>query len=193
MSRPLLALLGLIALLAALPSAAQDSFVGRPVFSEPKTGLALPPGCLLDANARARIANVDVELWLVECRLQARLWLVRRTTVGYDRSNVARLRFEVLDERPLPGETAVETASVQCAPRNGAASPVAVLGATWKRVNANHLALAGAKSALTVDRRAGKLVDIGLDQIDCTRFLDREEQMRRLQGAPPAATAATPR
>jgi hypothetical protein len=170
---------GLAAALLAL-SASAFAHVGRPVYSEPGAGIALPPGCSFEPTWRARLANSDLELWVVECALQPHVWLVRRGVLEYDRSNRARLRFQILDERKLPGETAGETVSVQCATRRGSENGVAVIGATWRQAQ-GALRLASAKSALRVDRRSGKLVDAAIDQVDCTRFPDREETMRQLQ------------
>ncbi len=167
------------AMAIALANAAQAN-VGRPIYSEPGTGIALPPGCTFEPSWRARLANSDLELWAVECTLVPHLWLVRRGVIEYDRDNRARLRFMVLDERILPGETAGETISVQCASRGNAETGVAAIGAKWRSTQ-GALRLQTAKTAVKVDRRNAKLVDLPVDQIDCTRFLEREETMRRLQ------------
>jgi hypothetical protein len=165
-------------LCAAVGSA--QGYVGRPVYSEPGTGIALPPGCSFEPNWRSRLANSDLEVWVVECALVPHVWLVRRGVIEYDRSNRARLRFQILDERKYAGETAGETVSVQCTGRGGAEAGFVVIGATW-RPHQGALRLAGGKGALRVDRRAGKLAEAPVDQVDCTRFLDREETMRQLQ------------
>lgn len=168
-----------LAMAIALLAAAQAN-VGRPIYSEPGTGIALPPGCTFEPSWRARLANSDLELWAVECTLVPHLWLVRRGVIEYDRDNRARLRFMVLDERILPGETAGETISVQCASRGNAETGVAAIGAKWRSTQ-GALRLQTAKAAVKVDRHKAKLVDVPVDQIECTRFLEREETMRRLQ------------
>lgn len=175
--------LALAAVAAALLAAGSGAagYVGRPVYSEPGSGIALPPGCAFEPSWRARLPNSDLEVWVVECTLLPHVWLVRRGVIEYDRSNRARLRFQVLDERKFPGETAGETVSVQCTGRGNADHPGYVaVGATWRPVQGT-LRLAAAKTALRVDGRSGKLVDIAREQIDCTRFLEREETMRQLQ------------
>jgi hypothetical protein len=161
-------------------AAAASAHVGRPIYSEPGAGIALPPGCSFEPSWRARLTNSDLELWVVECTMQPHVWLVRRGVIEYDRSNRARLRFQVLDERKYPGETAGETVSVQCTGHGGAETGVAVIGATWRPAQ-GLLRLASAKAALRVDGRNGKLAEIAANQIDCTRFPDREETMRQLQ------------
>lgn len=157
-----------------------QAYIGRPVYSEPGAGMALPPGCAFEPSWRARLPNSDLELWVVECTLQPHVWLVRRGVIEYDGRNRARLRFQVLDERKFPGETAGETVSVQCTGRGNAETGFAVVGATW-RSDQKALRLDAAKSALRVDRRSGKLAEITASQIDCTRFPGREETMRQLQ------------
>jgi hypothetical protein len=157
-----------------------SAYVGRPVYSEPGSGIALPPGCRFEPSWRARLANSDLELWVVDCTLLPHVWLVRRGVIAYDSNNRARLRFQILDDRKYAGETAGETVSVQCTGRGGSETGFAVIGATW-RSNQGVLRLGAAKAALGVDRRAGKLVDLPTAKIDCSRFLDREEMMRQLQ------------
>jgi hypothetical protein len=168
------------ALALAAAAAAASEYIGRPIYSEPGAGIAMPPGCSFEPSWRARLANSDLELWVVDCALIAHVWLVRRGVIEYDRDNRARLRFQILDERRYAGETAGETVSVQCTGRRGSESGYAVIGANW-RPSQGALRLASGKAALQVDRRAGKLADIALDQVDCARFLDREETMRQLQ------------
>ena len=169
-----------LALLLSMASAVTSAYVGRPVYSEPDSGIALPPGCTLEPTWRARLANSDLELWVVDCEMLPRVWLLRRGIVEYDRSNRARLRFQILDERKYPGETAGETVSVQCTARGGAENGYAVIGATWRSAP-GALRLGGAKAALRVDRRGGKLTELAVGEVECARFLDREETMRRLQ------------
>lgn len=172
---------GLLLAAALWVSAATAAdYVGRPVYSEPGTGISLPPGCNFEPTWRARLANSDLELWVVDCALLPHVWLVRRGIIEYDRSNRARLRFQILDERKYPGETAGETVTVQCTGRGGSEAGFAATGVTWRSAQ-NTLRMANAKAALQVDRRAGKLIDLPAEKVDCTRFLDREETMRQLQ------------
>lgn len=96
-------------------------------------------------------------------------------------SREARLRFQVLDERVLPGEKAGDTLSVQCTGPDSVPA-VVVRGARW-RASGRDLRLAGASGALRADLAQHRLVDAELDKIDCTRFPDREEMMRKLQQA----------
>lgn len=166
------------------PRAAETPFVGRPIYSEPKTGISLPPGCNFEANWRARLPNSDLELWITECSLVPSLWLLRRSVVAYEANNQARLRFEVIDERRFPGETAGETVSIKCTGKAGGEAGYAVVGASWRVVKPGQLTLANAKDAYAIDRKAGKLMETKLAQIECARFLEREEQMRRLEGRP---------
>lgn len=161
-------------------TATTQAYIGRPIYNEPGAGLALPPGCATEPSWRARLSNSDLELWVVECTLQPHVWLVRRGIIEYDSQNRARLRFQILDERKFPGETAGETVSVQCTGRGSVETGFAVVGATW-RSDQKALRLQSAKSALRVDRRAGKLADVALGRVDCSRFPEREETMRRLQ------------
>ncbi len=169
-----------LALMLAAATTTAAAYIGRPVYSEPGSGIALPPNCSFEPAWRARLANSDLELWVVDCSLLPHVWLVRRGVIEYDRSNRARLRFQILDERKYPGETAGETVSVQCTGRGGSETGFAVIGANWRSAQ-GVLRLGSAKAAIRVDRNAGKLVDLPLDKIDCTRFLDREETMRKLQ------------
>ena len=170
----------LVFLALCATSAAAPAFVGRPVYSEPGAGIALPPGCSFEPSWRARLANSDLELWVVECTLLPHVWLVRRGVIEYDGNNRARLRFQIIDERKYPGETAGETVSVQCTGRGNAETGFAVVGANWRSAQ-GVLRLGSAKAALHVDRRAGKLVAVATDKVDCNRFPDREETMRQLQ------------
>ncbi len=169
-----------LALMLAAATTTAAAYIGRPVYSEPGSGIALPPNCSFEPAWRARLANSDLELWVVDCSLLPHVWLVRRGVIEYDRSNRARLRFQILDERKYPGETAGETVSVQCTGRGGSETGFAVIGANWRSAQ-GVLRLGSAKAAVRVDHNAGKLVDLPLDKIDCTRFLDREETMRKLQ------------
>lgn len=173
------------ALLFALWGAAQagESYVGRPVYSEPGAGLQLPPGCHIEPTWRARMGTSDLEVWVIECGGIARSWLLRRSLVEIVAGNQARLRFLVLDERQWPGETAGDTLSVQCIGRSGPEAGYVVLGARW-RAAGNELRLAGAKSVIRADPNSQKFVSASLAQVECTRHPDREAMLRRLQQAP---------
>jgi hypothetical protein len=154
------------------------------VYSEPSAGLQLPPNCSLDPTSRARLSSSDLELWVVECDKNARLWLLKRAVVEMVGANQARLRFQVLEDQPMPEEVAGESLSVQCSGRPGqAAGLFAVAGAKWRTVK-NELQLASAQSAWRVDPVAQKLVAAGVSNIVCVRFPEREAMMRRLQQGP---------
>lgn len=164
--------------LAAAPEA--SPFIGRPVYSEPGTGLQLPPGCQLEPTWRGRISNGDLEVWIVSCGNDTRTWLVRRTIVEMKAGNQARLRFQVLDDRVWPGESAGDSASVQCTGRSGGEGGYVVLGARWRPAG-NELRLAGAQSVIRADPATLKFVPAQLAQVDCVRYPDREAMLRRLQ------------
>jgi hypothetical protein len=166
---------------AAPPALAADSYVGRPIYSEPSTGLQLPPRCEVDPGWRVSASNTDFEVWLAVCDGTARAWLLKRQVMEVLNARQARLRYQVLDERQLPGETAGETASVQCSGRRDESGYV-VLGARW-RGDGKELRLAGARGALRGDPSSQKLADADLGGIDCTRFPEREAMMKRLQQA----------
>ena len=171
--------LGLVA-----PGAAQDSYVGRPVYAEPSAGLQLPPNCSLDPTWRARVSNSELELWVVECYKVARLWLLKRSVVEMVGANQARLRFQVIEDQAMPDEVAGESLSVQCTGRTGQTTGLfAVAGAKWRPVK-NELQLTSAQSAWRVDPVAQKLVVAGVSNVACARFPEREAMMRRLQQAP---------
>ena len=162
-------------------TAATDTYVGRPIYSEPGSGLQLPPGCQLEPSWRGRMANSDLELWVVSCGGETRTWVLRRSTIEMISANQARLRFLVMDERRWPGETAGDTVSVQCVGRNGGAdSGFVVIGAKWRAVGPE-LRLTGATSVLRVDPGLQKFVAAGVSQVDCARHPEREAMMRRLQ------------
>ncbi|GAB4470411.1 MAG: hypothetical protein OHK0044_13040 [Burkholderiaceae bacterium] len=172
-------------LLGALSGAASggESYVGRPVYSEPGSGLQLPPGCHTEPTWRARMGTSDLEVWVVDCGGVARSWFVRRSLVEMVKGNQARLRFQVLDERQWPGETAGDTVSVQCVGRSGPEAGYVVLGAKW-RAAGSELRLIGARSVVRADPNSQKFVAASLAQVECTRHPDREAMLRRLQKAP---------
>jgi hypothetical protein len=186
-------ILGLAALavaahvVAAAPSPAAaplSSYVGRPIYSDPVNGLQLPPTCVIEPTWRLRISAADMEVWVLNCDSTARVWLVTRHPVEMLSAREARLRFEVVDERVLPGETAGESLSVQCTASDDTGR--VVRGARWRSA-AHELRLAAAQGGLRVDIARRRLVDTDLGGVECVRFPEREEMMRKLQqpdGAP---------
>ncbi len=178
--RPALARVGAgvcFALLAALSAfvparaAALDGkterFVGRPIYSEPATGLQLPPGCTIEPTWRARINTSDNEVWLVTCGSVARAWLLRRAVLEVLAANSARVRFQVLDEQLLPGEVVGDTASVQCSGNSADDVGLVVLGAKWRAAGAE-LRLVSAQGALRADLARQKFVSTGMHALSGT-------------------------
>jgi hypothetical protein len=167
------------AAMLAPAAAAATSYVGRPIYSEPTSGLQLPPNCSVEPTWREAINGVDFEVWIAECDGVARVWLLKRQVIEMLSAREARLRFQVLDERVLPEEKAGDTLSVQC---TGADTQPAVVvsGARWRNAG-RELRLEGAAGAMRVDLAQHRLVDIKPGTIDCTRFPDREAMMRKLQ------------
>jgi len=170
-------------LLAAPPPSAATgpvpSYLGRPIYSDPVNGLQLPPTCVIEPDWRARLSGADLEVWVLSCDSVARVWLVTRQIVEMLAGRGARLRFEVVDERTLPDETAGESLSVQCTSADDDYGRV-VRGARWRSAG-RELRLAGALGALRVDVAHRRLVDTDLAGVDCVRFPDREAMMRKLQ------------
>jgi len=159
--------------------AASESYVGRPIYSEPATGLQLPPGCAVDPSWRSPVANSDLELWIARCGAEPRVWLLKRQVVEIVNARQSRLRFQVLDERVYPEETAGDTLSVQCTgPRDEPG--YVVRGARW-RDDGKELRLKGARGVLRVDAGAQVLADSEVGAVDCARFPEREAMMKRLQ------------
>jgi hypothetical protein len=175
-----LALIGLGLLAAQSQAQTAESFVGRPIYSEPASGLQLPPACQVDPSWRTSVPASDLEIWVAVCGGQARVWLLRRQVIEVVNARQARLRFEVLDERLYPEETAGDSLSVQCT--GPADEPgYVVRGAHW-RPDGKELRLKGApRGILRADPRAQKLVETELAAFDCTRFPEREAMMKRLQ------------
>ena len=168
--------------LAASPSSAAEpgfTYVGRPIYSDPSNGLQLPPGCIIEPTWRLRISRSEMEVWVLNCDSVARVWLLTRHPVEMLSAHEARLRFEVVDERVLPGETPGESLSVQCTAAGDDAGRV-VRGARW-RGSGHELHLASAQGALRVDAARRQLVDTDMSGLDCVRFPDREAMMRKLQ------------
>lgn len=162
---------------------AQDSYTGRPIYSEPASGLQLPPGCRIEPTWRTRIGTSDHEVWIVLCAGVARSWLLRRSLVEMLGANQARLRFQVMDERVWPGETAGDTLSAQCTARDGSQDGFVVQGARWRAVGPE-LRLNSAQSVARADLAAQKFVPATLAQVECLRYPEREAMLRRLQQAP---------
>jgi hypothetical protein len=168
-------------LAASPPGAAEppQTYVGRPVYSDPANGLQLPPTCVIEPTWRSRISGTEMEVWVLKCDSVPRAWLLTRQTVEMLNAREARLRFQVIDERLLPEETPGESLSVQCTGA-GDAPEFIVFGARW-RSSGRELRLAGARGALRVDVGRRRLIDADLSGIDCVRFPDREALMRKLQ------------
>ncbi len=166
---------------AAPAPAAAISYIGRPIYEEPAIGLQRPPNCIIEPTWRAPMTGAELEVWVADCDGIARVWLLKRQTIEVLASREARLRFQVIDERVLPEETAGETLSVQCTGPDNAAGLV-VRGARW-RASGREMHLASARGALRGDASRRRLVDVDLSWIDCTRFPDREAMMRKLQPA----------
>src|SRR3977135_499506 len=105
-----------VALLALLSgaAAAQDSFVGRPVYSEPGNGLQMPPGCRVEPPWRSRLGSTDLEVWIVDCGGVVHTWMLRRSVLEMVDAKQARLRFQILNDRAWPGDTAGDSASGKC-------------------------------------------------------------------------------
>jgi len=171
--------LGLFAPGALAQSA--DSFLGRPIYSEPASGLQLPPQCQVDPAWRTNVRGSDLEIWIAACGTGGRVWLLRRQIVEVVNARAARLRFEVIDERIYPDETPGESLSVQCTGPTDDPGYV-VRGARW-REDGKDLRLKAARGALRLDPRTQRLGDVELGAIDCTRFPEREAMMKRLQQA----------
>jgi hypothetical protein len=171
--------------LGAVPALvhAQSDYRGRPIYSEPVGGLQMPPNCTVEPSWRARMDRGDLELWVVECDKLARLWLLKRQVVEMVGGNQARFRFQVLEDQPLPEETAGESLSVQCSGRGTQAAGFAVIGAKWRTVG-NEMRLTSAQSALRVDTSTQKLLSAGVANVECVRHPEREAMMRRLQQGP---------
>jgi hypothetical protein len=167
------------------PSAhAQSDYKGRPIYSEPSSGMQMPPNCSLEPSWRSRLgSNSDLELWVVECDKLARLWLLKRQTVEMVGANQARLRFQVIEDQPHPEQTAGDSLSVQCTGRGEQTSGFAVVGAKWREAG-KELRLTSAQSAVRADPSTQKLVSAPVSSVECVRFPQREAMMRRLQQAP---------
>lgn len=162
---------------------AYESFIGRPIYSEPTTGLQMPPSCVVEPSWRTRIDSGDFEAWIVVCGDTARGWLVHRQVLEVLGAGLARLRFQVVDERVFPGESAGDSLSVQCTGRGKDDGGYLVVGAKWQVVG-KEMRLISALGVLRADAATQKFVAAGLGAVDCLRFPDREATMRQLQLGP---------
>ena len=161
------------------PAAPDTRYVGRPIYSDPANGLQLPPTCIMEPAWRSRISGTEMEVWVLNCDSVARVWLLTRQIVEMLSAREARLRFQVVDERELAGEAAGDSLSVQCTGADDS-SGIVVYGARWRAVG-RELHLAGALGAMRSDVPRRRLVDVGLNGVDCVRFPEREAMMRKLQ------------
>ena len=159
---------------------AQESFMGRPVYSEPGNGLQMPPGCRVEAPWRSRVASSDLEVWIVDCGGVAHTWMLRRSVLEMVDAKQARLRFQILDDRAWPGETPGDSVSVQCVGRGDQDTGFVVIGAKW-RAAGNELHLSAAQTVIRADTGSQKFKAATTAQVECTRFPDREAMLRRLQ------------
>jgi hypothetical protein len=178
----LFALIVVAGMLAAPPSRAAETdstYLGRPIYSDPSNGLQLPPTCNIEPTWRSRIAGTEMEIWVLNCDSTARIWLLTRQIVEMLSAHEGRLRFQVIDERVLRGETAGESLSVQCSVANDAAG-IVVYGARWRN-SGRELRLASARGTMRADVARRRLIDTDLSGVDCVRFPDREAMMRKLQ------------
>jgi len=170
-------------LLSSGVAAQTASYVGRPIYSEPGAGVQLPPGCTVEPSWRSKLGSSDLEVWLADCGGTVHGWLLRRSVIEVVAANQARLRFLVLDERVWPGETAGDTASVQCNGRAGGEAGYVVVGAKWRSIGKDNkeLRLNSATAAVHADPSALKFLDTPLAAVECARFPGREAMMRQLQ------------
>ncbi len=154
--------------------------MGRPVYSEPGSGLQMPPGCHVEAPWRSRVASTDLEVWIVDCSGVARTWILRRSVLEMIDAKQARLRFQILDDRAWPGETPGDSVSVQCTGRGDQDTGYVVIGAKWRPAG-NELRLSSAQTVIRADTTTQKFKAATASQVECTRFPDREAMLRRLQ------------
>jgi hypothetical protein len=168
-------------MLSPLAAAAPTALLGRPIYSDPASGLQVPPGCVVEPSWRTPLSGAELEVWVASCDGAARVWLLKRQVVEMLNAREARLRFQIVDERVLQQEVAGDTLSVQCA-GSSALPGFVVRGARWQ-TNGRELRLAAWAGAMRVDLAQHRLVDATAEEIDCTRFPDREAMMRKLQQA----------
>ncbi len=184
-------LIGLVlAWAGALPVGAQSgapvSYVGRPIYSEPSSGLQMPPGCVLQPSWRSRLGTSDYEVWIVTCDQVAHTWMLKRSVIEMVNSTQARLRFQVLDEQRWPDEVAGETLSVQCVGRTRQDGGYVIAGAKWRPPvgKTGEVLLASAKTVVRADLSKQKFVSATLAEVECARYPEREAMMLRLQQSP---------
>lgn len=180
MNRASVVLTAAVLVVWACLARAEDSYIGRPIYSEPTSGLQMPPGCSVEAPWRSRLASTDLEVWVVDCAGLVRTWMLRRSVIEMVDARQARLRFQILDDRAWPGETPGESASVQCVGRGDQDSGFVVLGAKWRGGGAD-LRLVSAQYVIRADSASQKFQPATMAQVDCTRFPEREAMLRRLQ------------
>jgi hypothetical protein len=170
-------------LLASGVAAQTVSYVGRPIYSEPGAGLQLPPGCAVEPSWRSKLGSSDLEVWLADCGGDVHGWLLRRSVIEAVAANQSRLRFLVLDERVWQGQSAGDSASVQCNGRAGGEPGYVVVGAKWRGIgkDSKELTLQSATAAVRADRSALKFLDTPVAAVECARFPAREAMMRQLQ------------
>lgn len=161
----------------------KSAYVGRPIYSEPASGLQMPPGCQMQPSWRARLGTSDHEVWVVKCSEVPRVWLLKRSVVEMIRANQARLRFQILDERVWPDEQPGETLSVQCVGRAQQDSGYVVVGAKWRTQagKGGEVALVSAQTVLRADLSTQKWVEARIQDVECARYPEREAMMLRLQ------------
>lgn len=165
---------------------ATSSYAGRPIYSEPTTGMQMPPGCTFEPSWRTRLGASDFEVWIVTCHQVARTWFLRRSLIEMVGANQARMRFQVLDERLWPEESAGDSLSVQCVGRARQDNGYVVAGARWRTAagKGGEIGLASASSVFRADPGTQKFVGAALADVDCARYPEREAMMRRLQQSP---------
>lgn len=180
------ALIVVMMLVWASAQAAPTSYAGRPIYSEPTTGLQLPPDCTLEPSWRTRLGTSDFEVWIVTCEKVARSWMLRRSLIEMAGANQARLRYQILDERLWPDESAGETLSVQCVGRARQDNGYLVAGARWRPAagKGGDIRLASAASVWRADPTSLKFIAVPLADVECARYPEREAMMRRLQQSP---------
>jgi len=164
---------------------AGSPYMDRPIYSEPASGLQMPPGCVLEPAWRARLPARDYEVWVVQCDGVARSWMLRRSVIEMISATQARLRFQILDDRVWPQESAGDSLSVQCVGRGQADSGYVVAGAQWGQVSkqGGEIRLRDANIVLRASIEAQKFIPAKLSEVECTRYPQREAMMRRLQEA----------
>lgn len=177
--RTLAAIAGVLFAVMTTAQAADDGYVGRPIYSEPSAGLQLPPGCTVTPAWRVPVGGKDWEVWLAQCADGAHVWLLKRQVLEIVDARQLRLRFEIVDERRYPDETSGETLSLQCTGSGDAAGYI-VRGARW-RADGRDLRLKSAAGMMRADVGRQRIVDAEATGVDCVRFPERENLLKRLQ------------